>query len=174
MACPPAPRYPVFLACAALVWTCVGCEPAVPSKPAAPGATATTGDHDHDHDHGHGHDDHAHPQTLADGLRELDGIVAAVKTHLDAGERKKADKAVHLVGHLVEDLRGLLPKEKLSAEAQAAAGKALDEIFDGFDAIDTALHAAEGKGKPPAEVHASVAEKIAAALTTLKGLKEAP
>lgn len=163
---------PSFLVLAAVGAACIGCAPAsAPTKPvASQGQKASNDAHDHDH----GHDDHAHPETLAAGLAELEGIATAVKTHLDAGARDKADKAVHMVGHLVEDIRGLLPKEKLSAEAQAAAGKALDEIFDAFDTVDSALHAAEGKSKPPAEVHASVAEKIAAALKTLKGLKEGP
>lgn len=168
----PVPSAPSLLACACLVWTATGCGPAASTPRPAQQAGSEKG-HD-DHDHGHGHGDHKHPETLAAGLKELEDIATAVKTHLDAGAREKADKAVHLVGHLVEDLRGLLPKEKLSAEAQAAAGKALDDIFDAFDTVDIALHAAEGKSKPPAEVHASVAEKIAAAFKTLKGLKEAP
>jgi hypothetical protein len=163
---------PSFPCVVAVGMVCVGCAPApAPVKPAASQGQKATHD---DHHHGHGHEDHAHPETLAAGLAELEGIATAVKTHLDAGARDKADKAVHMVGHLVEDLRGLLPKENLSAEAQAAAGKALDEIFDAFDTLDVALHAAEGKSKPPAEVHASVAEKINAAIKTLKGLKEGP
>lgn len=171
---PSFPACPSCLAFVAVAVACIGCVPAsAPVKPvASQGQKATKSAHDHDHDHGH--DDHAHPETLAAGLAELEGIATAVQTHLAAGARDKADKAVHMVGHLVEDLRGLLPKEKLSAEAQAAAGKALDEIFDAFDTVDTALHAAEGKSKPPAEVHAAVADRISAALKTLKGLKEGP
>lgn len=162
--CLACPALPVI---ASLIVVAAGCAPAPgPVKPSGQGKQAKTDDHGHDH----GHADHAHPETLAAGLVELEAIATAVKTHLDAGARGKADKAVHMVGHLVEDLRGLLPKEKLSAEAQAAAGKALDEIFDAFDTLDTALHAAEGKSKPPAEVHASVADRIAAAIKTLKGL----
>ncbi|MFN9370009.1 MAG: hypothetical protein ACK6CT_14795 [Planctomycetia bacterium] len=157
----------VPLACTPIVWMAAGCVPSQTSQPPAPQAQKVKEDkHDHDHDH----DDHAHPETLAAGVKELEGIATAVKTHLDAGDKKKADDAVHLVGHLVEDLRGLLPKEKLSAEAQATAGKALDEIFDAFDAVDVALHADEGKSKPATEVFASAAEKIQAALETLKGL----
>lgn len=165
------PEHPSCLVLVAVSAAFVGCAPAAaPVKPAASQGQKATSDA---HDHEHGHDDHAHPETLAAGLAELEGIATAVKTHLDAGARDKADKAVHMVGHLVEDLRGLLPK-KLSAEARAAAGAALDEIFDAFDTVDTALHAAAGKSKPPAEVHAAVAEKISAAIKTLKGLEEAP
>ena len=115
---------PSFPCVVAVGMVCVGCAPApAPVKPAASQGQKATHD---DHHHGHGHEDHAHPETLAAGLAELEGIATAVKTHLDAGARDKADKAVHMVGHLVEDLRGLLPKENLSAEAQAAAGKALE------------------------------------------------
>lgn len=171
---PPCLVRPAFLALASVGLIGGGCAPApAPAKPVA-GQGQKAPKADHDHGHGHGHDDHAHPETLAAGLKELEGIATAVKTHLDAGSRDKADEAVHMVGHLVEDLRGLLPKGKLSAEAQAAAGKALDEIFDAFDTVDVALHAAEGTSKPPAEVHASVAEKITAAIKTLKGFVEAP
>lgn len=173
----PVPFAPACLAGALVACITLGCGPTAPpanrsGKPAA--ATKGHPDHEHGHDHDHGHGDHRHPETLAAGLVELEEIATAVKKHLDAGARDKADNAVHMVGHLVDDLRGLLPKEKLSAEAQAAAGKALDDVFDAFDVLDSALHAADGKGKPPAEVHASVADKIAAALMTLKGIKEAP
>ena len=148
----------------ALLWTAVGCAPA--AKPAAAPKLAATHDHDH-HDH-HDHGDQAPPESLAEGIARIEAAAAAVKKHFQAKSNDAADEVVHGMGHLLEDVQGLLPKEKLSAEAAEAVQNALDEIFDCFDKLDTALHAPEGKGEPPADVHASVAERIEAAIKTIK------
>jgi hypothetical protein len=37
-----------------------------------------------------------------------------------------------------------------------------------LDKLDTAIHAPEGKSQPPAEVHASLAERIDAAIKSLQ------
>jgi hypothetical protein len=139
-----------------------GCEPAAP--PAA--ATAQKAAHVHDHDHGH--EDHDHPETLAKGVAQLAEAAAAVEKHLASGGTDAADEVVHGVGHIIEDIQGLLPKENLTAEAKAAAAKALDEVFECFDKLDTALHAPAGKGEPPAEVHAGLKNRIDAAIKSLK------
>lgn len=139
-----------------------GCEPAAP--PAA--ATAQKAAHVHDHDHGH--EDHDHPETLAEGVAQLAEAAAAVEKHLASGGTDAADEVVHGVGHIIEDIQGLLPKENLTAEAKAAAAKALDEVFECFDKLDTALHAPAGKGEPPAEVHAGLKNRIDAAIKSLK------
>lgn len=149
----------VFLT-AALALT--GCEPAAP--PAA--TTAQKAAHGHDHDHGHA--DHDHPETLAEGVAQLAEAVAAVEKHLASGATDEADEVVHGVGHIIEDIQGLLPKENLTAEAKAAAAKALDEVFECFDKLDTALHAPAGKAAPPAEVHAGLKNRIDTAIKTLK------
>lgn len=160
-------------ALAALAVWISGCGPSAP----APGPAAVTHDHDEGHDdhddhgHDHGHDDHDHPDTLAEGIAELAAAAAAVKAHLASGATDEADDVVHGVGHIIEDIQGLLPKENLSAEGRAAVSKALDEIFDCFDALDTALHAPAGQGKPPAEVHAGVAERIEAAVASLRAAR---
>jgi hypothetical protein len=144
-----------------------GCTP-----PAAPPAAARAHAHaehaDHGHDHGHGHEEHKSPDSLAEGVERLAKIAADVKADLAAGATERADTAVHSVGHLLEDLQGLLPKEKLSAAAAATATKALDELYECFDRLDTALHAPEGTAESPAEVHASLAERIDAAIRVLK------
>lgn len=148
------------LCCVAMM----GCEA---KKPSAAGAAKPAASHDHDHDHDHGHD-HDHPETLAAGVAELEKALTDVKRHLAADAKEKADDVVHDIGHLVEDLQGLVAKASLPAAAQAAAKKSLDELFECFDTLDTALHAKEGDGEPPAKVHESLAERIAAAVRALK------
>jgi hypothetical protein len=155
--CPPLRllAFLVLIACAAS-----GCGPAGPTAvkpaPAKP--------HDHDHDHA----EHKHPETLAEGIAQLAEAAAAVEKHLAAGATDATDDVVHGVGHIIEDIHGLLPKENLSADAKAAAAKALDEVFECFDKLDTAFHAPAGKGPPPAEVHAGLKDRIKAALEALE------
>ena len=148
------------LCCVAMM----GCES---KKPPAASGTKPAASHDHHHDHDHGHD-HDHPETLAAGVAELEKALADVKRHLAADAKEKADDVVHDIGHLVDDLQGLVAKASLPAAAQAAAKKSLDELFECFDTLDTALHAKEGDGEPPAKVHESLAERIAAAVRALK------
>lgn len=165
----------------------IGCAPAAKQPPAAAKAAAKD-DHDHDHDHAETkkkpeakqeadeHADHKHPETLAEGVAELEKLVGTVKEHLKADAKdakEKADDAVHAIGHLLEDFEKLVPAAKLSAEAEAAAKKAVTELYDCFDKLDVALHAEAGKGDSPADVHAQVAEKIEAAIKQLKGTKPA-
>ena len=75
---------------------------------------------------------------------------------------------MHGVGHIIEAIQDILPNENLSDEAKAAAMTALDEVFDCFDKLDTALHAPAGTGAPPAEVHAGIKDRIKAALEALE------
>lgn len=156
----------VLAPCLALVGCLSSSPPAnTPAKPMAEKATAGG----HDHDHGHDHDEHDRPESFAAGVAQLQATVAAVKDHLAVGATDAADDAVHTLGHLIEDVQGLLSKEKLGEEAKAAASKALDELFECFDKLDTAIHAPEGKSQPPAEVHASLTERIDAAIKSLQG-----
>ena len=170
----------------------VGCAPAAKQE-AATTKPAAKADHDHDHDHDHAdekkppkpaaqspvaqgeddHDDHKHPETLAEGVKELEQLVGSVKEHLAADAKEKADDAVHLVGHLLEDFEKLVPAAKLSAEAEAGAKKAVAELYDCFDKLDVALHAEKGKADSPADVHKQLAERIEAALKQLKAAKPA-
>jgi hypothetical protein len=156
----PLPRLAILpLAALGLV---IGCAPA--AKPAAKPAAAkpAAGGHDHDHEH------HAHPETLAAGIGELEKVVKEVGEKLAAGAKDAADDAVHAVGHLLEDLEGLLEKEQLGADLKEGGRKALAELNACFDKLDEALHAAAGDGDSPADVHASVAERITAAVAALK------
>lgn len=137
-------------------------KPAAPESAAA-AAKADTDKHDHDD-----HADHEHPQTLAAGVAELETTLESLGKHLAADAKDEADDAVHAVGHLLEDLEGLVAKGSLEADAKAAASKAIAELYECFDKLDVAFHAAEGESEPPAKVHASLAERIAAAVKALK------
>ena len=173
----PLPDAVGFLVCLGMLATTPGCSPApAPVAPAKP--AAVHGDHDHDHDHGKGddhddgkqadHDDHghAHPETLAAAVLELETMWSHVKGSLKAGDREKADEKVHAVGHLLEDFEGLLAKEK--AEAQEAGKKATQEVFDCFDKLDEAFHGDEDDLKK-LDLDA-LGERLEAAIKSLKSL----
>ena len=146
-----------------------GCSSSSPPATPAPAAGKAPAPHDHA-DHGHDHEhEHDHPESFAAGVAQLQATVAAVKDHLAVGATDAADEAVHALGHLIEDVQGLMSKEELGEEAKATAAKALDDLFECFDTLDTALHAPEGKSEPPAEVHASLAERIDGAIKALQG-----
>lgn len=141
------------------------------SETAAPAVTDHDHGHDHDHehaDHDHDHGDHAQPRTLSEGTKQLAALAASVKQHLAAEAREDADAMVHELGHLLEDLPELVRTSDLAVDAKAAATKALDELSECFMAVDESLHGEPGQGKPPAEVHASVAKQIEAAIAALE------
>jgi len=178
---------------AAIILLAVGCAPAKPPQ-AKPAATA--GAHDHDgHDHAHdegkknGHDDHAHDHddgehaahdTLAGALAELEKICATVKEELGKKHLDEADGHVHMVGHLLDDMHRLVDSGKLADDAKAAAKKALDEVFDCFDKLDTALHSSDEKVKEAIDyleheprIQAAVAELKKAAAAVQEGAAKA-
>lgn len=138
-----------------------GCTPA-PTRPAA-------AHHDHDHKHGHKHDDgHDHPATLAGGVEAVAKAVAGLREHLAADAHEKLDKAVHRLGHLLEDLQGLVDASGLAGDAKSAATKALDELFECIGKLDESLHADRGTGESPAAVHASIAQRVDDAVAALR------
>lgn len=159
----------------------IGCAPAQ-----APQAKPATASHDHDHDHGtkdgheghdHGHDHGEHPahDTLGGAVAELEKISASVKEELGKKNLDRADGHVHMVGHLVDDMHRLVESAKLSDEAKAAAAKALDEIFDCFDKLDTVLHSSDEKVREAVD-YLEHEPRIQAAIGELKkaaeGLKQ--
>lgn len=170
---PSAPISPAILP-ACLVAACLaiaGCEPAPAPPPRAQQAAHDHAGHaDHGHaDHGHAAEGgHKHPETLAAGLAELETTWTEVKSALAAGEHEKADDRVHMVGHLLEDLEGLLAKAKPAAEAEAAAKKALEEIFSCFDTLDAAVH--EGPEAIKKVDVESLGGRIGEAVKTLKDI----
>jgi len=154
----------VFLGLAAAVaWGMTGCAPA--AKPVGPKKPAA-GSHDHDHDHA-GHD---HPETLAEGLAELERAARDVAEKLAAEGDEAADAAIHAAGHVVDDLRQLLDKQPgLEAAARAAAAKSLDALFEAFNAVDEAMHAGGEDAKAKAaEAHDAVKQTIEQAVQSLK------
>jgi hypothetical protein len=161
---PHSPRSLGLLAFAAAL-VAAGCtRPAAPPSRAADKAAAG-------HDHDHGHAEHDHPESLAAGIAQVKRAVADVKAHLANGANEAADDVVHGMGHLVEDIEGLLSKENLSDAGKAAVKKATAEIFDCFDKLDTALHAAPGTGPTPAEVHAGLSQRIDDAIKALESAR---
>lgn len=171
-----APRFiPALCGSLALVgWLSAGCGTA--QKPAGPaGKAAVQPDHDHGghdghEDHAHDHAaEHDHPRTLADGVAELETLTKDVAAKLAEDAQDAADHAVHAAAHLIEDVRELLATETISADAREAATKAVDEIFECFDKLDVALHSKAKEGaETVAEIHASVADRIAKAVEALK------
>jgi molecular chaperone GrpE (heat shock protein) len=160
---------PLGLLTFAAALVAAGCAPpaAPPSRAADKAATKAAGGHDHDH----GHEEHEHPESLAAGIAQVKRAAADVKAHLANGANEAADDVVHGMGHLVEDIEGLLSKEKLSDAGKTAVKKALAELFDCFDKLDTALHAPPGKGDAPAEVHASLSQRIEDAIRALEAAR---
>jgi hypothetical protein len=154
-------------------WAVAGCQPGPAPLPreTAAGNHAAEREHDHEHDHGHGGEGEHHrsPETLAAGVVELRKLLTTIGDDLAAGRTEAADDAVHMVGHVLEDLQVLLPKAELPEEAVAAVKRGVNDLFDCFDDLDTALHAPPGKSAPPAEVHAGLAERIQAALGGIEG-----
>lgn len=171
MQIPHVPAWP-FAAAASLVGLVVsGCAPA-PTQPPAGEAAKHDHDHHHDdaHDHAHDHDrdGHAHADTLAGGVANLAKAATSLEGHLAADARDAADVAVHELGHLLEDLQELVRKSGLTDEAKATATKALDDLFECFGKLDTALHAEPGTGDSPKEVHGSIAKRVEEAVGSLR------
>lgn len=130
---------------AVLAFVAVGCAPASPPpKPAAVASHAHDTHEAHDdhahHDHGHADHDHESHETLAGALGELEKTCANVKAALAGKDLDEADGHVHMVGHLIDDMHSLIGSAALPDEVKTAAKKALDEVFDCFDAMDTVLH----------------------------------
>ena len=134
-------------------------EPVAP-MPQPPVADKEPADHDHE--------EHAPPATLAEGVSRLTEATAEVKKHVSSDTPAKADDAVHELGHLLEDLQGLVGKSTLAAEGKASATKALDDLFECFGKLDEALHAEPGKGESVADVHASMAKRVDAAVAAFR------
>lgn len=185
---PPRSLAPLLSLVALAGWMVAGCGTAQkPEPPAAkPAGQATDADHDHDHDapHGDDHDhaehadaDHDHAEhaehdeleTLAEGVAKLGALTREVAEKLASDAHEAADDAVHAAGHLIDDVRGMVERETLTADAKEAATKALDELFECFDKLDVAFHAEAKEGaETVAEVHAAIAERVKAAVEALE------
>lgn len=165
------PSFGFALAAMLLPLAClaIGCAPAA-APPAATARVEASHDHDHGHDgHDHGDEDYDSPNTIAAGIAALETICGDVKSELAEGDLDDADGKVHMVGHLLDDLRVLVMDAKPAADVEAAAKKALDEIFDCFDKMDTALHAADEAERKSLD-YADHASTIESGIKTLKSL----
>ena len=75
-----------------------------------------------------------------------------------------------MVGHLVEDMNRLVEAAAVPEEAKAAARKALDDVFECFDVLDTALHSSDEKVQQSID-YLEHEPKIAAAIASLKKIE---
>jgi hypothetical protein len=110
------------------------------------------GDHDHDGEHDEDADGHSHPETLSGAFEELDELHAAIKEAFSAGDADKAHGPLHDIGHALEEVSALADKESLSEEDQAKVKGAIDQLFDGYGAVDERMHKGEEAGKSYDEV----------------------
>lgn len=141
----------------------VGCDAPQPPSETSPAAADDHdhGDHDHDHaehDHDHGdhdHADHEHPETLAEGVAVLKGLVEKVKSSLGGDDTSEADGHVHAIGNLLVDMEA--KAEGLEDEVRGAVG----ELLDAFDELDQKIHDDAGP------VFDDIAERVDAAMATL-------
>ncbi len=129
----------------------VGCEPAAPT------AKQETKAEEHDHgDHGH-----EHPETLADAVKQLEGISATIKAAFEKDDAEAAHEPLHEVGHLLEQVPDLVKKSSLDEATKAEVQKASDTLFESYSAVDEGMHGGEGKK------YSDVSEAIDGALKVL-------
>ncbi len=115
---------------------------------------------EHDLDH------HAHAETYAEAVAELDEMRSEISQAFAAGDIEAADGPIHEVGHVLEDVVELARKEGLSAEAVAEIDAAVETLFDAFGRVDDKIHGREGV------TYDEVEAEIDAAFATLR--KHAP
>jgi len=154
------PRLGALAACLSLFAAASGCDPAAPPA-AAPRPAAVAEDHDHDHGH-----HHEAPASFAAAIGTLRSLGAELAEKLSADAAAEADDAVHEIGHLLEEARGLATREGL--DTAAAAG--LDELEECFGKIDEAFHAGDEK-LDPKQVLESVKDRLEAAFQKLAEVK---
>lgn len=146
-------RMVCFLALAAFL--SAGCEPAKTNSGKAP---ANAG---HSHDHGSGH---AHPETLADGFKELSESYSVIKKAFEDSKPDDAHGPLHDIAHLLEDVKGLIGKSELDDDTKAKISANVEKLYDGFTKIDEFFHGG------PAVDFAEVDKTLAPAMQELQGL----
>ncbi len=120
-------------------------------------STGQTDQHDHD-----AHAEHDHPETLEEGLRELSELRDTVRDGFAADDVDTAHGPLHDVGHLLEDISGLIEREELSQEQRELAKQNIDSLFDLFGDVDSALHGQDGT------TYSEVSDQIDAAIAALQ------
>ncbi len=129
--------------------TIIGCEPAAKPKPGAGADTSSGGP------------EHAHAETLADAVKELEGICATIKAAFAKDDAEAAHDPLHDVGHVLEEIPDLVAKSALDEAGKAEALAAQKSLYDSFEAVDQGMHGSGGKK------YSEVAEAIDAALKIL-------
>lgn len=138
--------------------SCLGCNQSPPAEK-VPEAAHEDQEHGHDHAHeghdheghdheGHGHEghDHAHGEhaeeskTYAEAVEKVEAARDTIRDSLAAGEKDKADGALHELGHVLEAVPGLAKESALSVEDQEAVKKDVEELFDLFGKLDEQIH----------------------------------
>ncbi len=119
---------------------CLGCNASTPQPEKAAGDAASHDDHDHEgHDHEQG--EHAdHPKTYAEAVAKVEALETEMREALAKGETKKADLALHEVGHVLEDVAQLAKEASFSTAQQLDVKKDVDELFEHFGTIDDRIH----------------------------------
>lgn len=160
---------------AIVIMAAVGCSSSATGPASARSGNTSAHQHHHEqpaaanHDHDHGHEEHDPHDTLAGAVAELEKTVANVKAQLAAKNLDEADGHVHMVGHLVDDMHRLVAASGHAEEAKAVAKKALDSIFECFDALDTVLHSSDEEVRKKIDF-LEHEPKVAAAIEELKKL----
>lgn len=142
----------ILLKCSVAVLACavVGCEPA--AKPAANATSAS--DHSHEHEH-------AEPATLAEAVKELEGICATIKAAFAKDDAEAAHEPLHEVGHVLEPIAKLADKSTLDDAGKEEVKKAASSLWDAFEQVDLGMHGDGGKK------YSEVADAIDASLKVL-------
>ena len=106
-------------------------------------------------------DEHAHSESFAETLTEIDDLRAEVKKSFAADELDKADGPVHGIGHLLQELPQLAAKESPSESDRQQVKQAVDMLMESFAAVDERVHGGDGVGKSYDEVAIQIDEAIA-------------
>lgn len=118
-------------------------------------------------EHGHDHD-HDVPETYADAVKEIKEMREAVAKAEEGGDLNAAHDPLHEVGHVLEEVVPLAKKASIGDAEMEAIKKAVDELYDGFGAVDAKLHNDEKNAKTFAEVKDSIDNAIATLESNVK------
>lgn len=137
------------------VTTLIGCGDSANKDKDDKKTSGKADDHDHDHDA---------PESYAAAVKEIKEMRDAVAKAEEGGNLADAHDPLHEVGHVLEAVESLAKKEALDATQLEGVKKAVDDLYDGFGAVDAKLHNDEKNAKTFAEVK----DKIDGAISTLE------
>lgn len=128
----------------------VGCEPAKPVNSTSTSTAVATPENDHEH-----------PKTLPDAVKELEDLCATIKAAFAKDDPETAHEPMHEVPHLLELIPELAAESTLDDAAKEEIKTAAKNLFEAFNAVDGQMHGADGKK------YSAVSEDIDAALKTI-------